>query len=180
MYYSNTELGNAKLIDTVDFSSYKSMIHCFKSQNDDSYIVLWETEYEYYPLIYAYYVIDGKIVNIGELLISLPCQSCESFEYPIKRRRALWGGIEQARHGNLGAAQHINKVIARAAHKGHQWRTITVHQQAYGHGSTMNAKIGRSRASGHDNPALLLVCLSQAFGARCATGARAASSKQNK
>lgn len=89
MYYSNTELGNAKLIDTVDFSSYKSMIHSFKSQNDDSYIVLWETEYEYYPLIYAYYVIDGKIVNIGELLISLPCQSCESFEYPIKDIRIL-------------------------------------------------------------------------------------------
>ena len=43
MYYSNTELGNAKLIDTVDFSSYKSMIHSFKSQNDIILPKSWTT-----------------------------------------------------------------------------------------------------------------------------------------
>lgn len=94
MYYSNAEWEKKKLIDTVDFSPYKSMVHSFKSQKNDSYIVLWETEYEYYPLIHAYYITEGKLVKIGELTISSPCQSCESFEYPIKDMRILQKGKE--------------------------------------------------------------------------------------
>jgi hypothetical protein len=94
MYYSNAEWEKKKLIDTVDFSPYKSKIHSFQSLNNESYVVLWETEYEIYPLIYAYYITEGEIVKIGELLISLPCQSCESFEYPIKDIRILQNGKE--------------------------------------------------------------------------------------
>jgi len=92
MYFSNAELKEKKLIDTVDFSPYKSKIHSFQSQNNESYVVLWETEYEFYPLIYVYFITAGKIVKIGELLISLPCQSCESFEYPLKDIRMLQKG----------------------------------------------------------------------------------------
>lgn len=94
MYYSNAELEKKKLIDTVEFSPYKSILHSFQLQNRDSYIILWETEYEFYPLIYAYYITDGNIVKIGELLISLPSQSCESFEYPIKAIKILQYGKE--------------------------------------------------------------------------------------
>jgi len=94
MYYSNTECEKKKLIDTVDFSPYKSTLHCFQSQNDDAYVVLWETEYEYYPLINAYFIAEGKLVKIGALPISLPCQSCESFEYPIKKIQVLQKGKE--------------------------------------------------------------------------------------
>lgn len=94
MYYSNAEWEKKKLIDTVEFSPYKSKLHSFQSLNNKSYVVLWETEYEFYPLIYAYYITEGKIVKIGELLISLPCQSCESFEYPIKDIRILQKGKE--------------------------------------------------------------------------------------
>lgn len=92
MYYSNAEWENKKLIDTVDFSPYKSKIYSFQSLNKESYVVLWETEYEIYPIIYAYYITEGKIVKIGELIISLPCQSCESLEYPIKDIRILQNG----------------------------------------------------------------------------------------
>lgn len=94
MYYSNAEWRQKILVDTVDFSPYKSKIHNFQSLSNESYVVFWETEYEFFPFIYAYYITNGKIVKIGELLISLPCQSCESYEYPIKDIRILQNGKE--------------------------------------------------------------------------------------
>lgn len=90
MYYTNVEMGNKILIDSVEFSPYKSMIYSYKLQDNDSYIVLWETEYEFYPQIYAYYITtEEEIIKIGELLISLPCQSCDNFEYPIENIKIL-------------------------------------------------------------------------------------------
>lgn len=83
MYYF-AEDKPEKLIDSVEFSPYKSRIHSFKSQKKNAYVILWETEYEYFPVINAYYVAEGKLARIGQLGISLPCKSCESFEYPIK------------------------------------------------------------------------------------------------
>lgn len=83
MYYITGD-EHKKLIDSVEFSPYKSRIHSFKSQKDNSYVILWETEYEYFPVIIAYYVSEDELVKIGQLEISLPCVSCESFEYPIK------------------------------------------------------------------------------------------------
>ena len=84
MYYPDAKCEKKKLVDTVEFSPYESKIHSFKSQKNNTYVVLWEIEYEYFPVILAYYIVEGKLVRIGELEISLPCQSCESFEYPIK------------------------------------------------------------------------------------------------
>jgi len=84
MYYSDAKCENKKLIDSVEFSPYNSTIHSLKSQKNNSYVVLWETKYEYIPVIQAYYIAEGKLVRMGELEVSLPCQSCESFEYPIK------------------------------------------------------------------------------------------------
>ena len=94
MYYSKAEGGKMKLIDSVDFSPYKSTIHSFPSQNKDSYIVLWETEYEYEPLIYAYYITRGTNIKMGELSISLACQSCESVLYPMEDIRIIKEGEE--------------------------------------------------------------------------------------
>lgn len=84
MYYSNAKCENQKLVDTVEFSPYKSTVHSFKSQKNNSYVVLWETEYEYISVIKAYYIAEGRLAEMGELKISLPCQSCESLDYPIK------------------------------------------------------------------------------------------------
>ena len=83
LYYLNSNLKHKQLVDSVEFTPYKSIIHSFKSQKNNSYVILWETEYEYVPVILAYYIEDGKLLKMGELNISLPCQSCESFEYPI-------------------------------------------------------------------------------------------------
>lgn len=84
MHYSDAKCENQKLVDSVEFSPYKSTVHSFKSQKCNSYVVLWETEYEYIPTILAYYITEERFAKIGELEISLPCQSCESLEYPIK------------------------------------------------------------------------------------------------
>ena len=89
MYYPDANCEKKKLVDTVEFSPYESTIHSFKSQKNNTYVVLWEIEYEYFPVILAYYIVEGKLVRIGELEISLPCQSCESFEYPIKDIKIL-------------------------------------------------------------------------------------------
>lgn len=83
MYYV-AEDKSKNLIDSVEFSPYKSRLYSFKSQEKNTYVILWETEYEYFPVIIAYYFAEQKIEVIGELKISLPCQSCESFAYPIK------------------------------------------------------------------------------------------------
>ncbi len=84
MSYSDVQCEKKKLIDSVDFSPYSSKIHVFKLQKNNTYVVLWETEYEYLSILIAYYLEAGRIFRMGELEISLPCQSCESMEYPIK------------------------------------------------------------------------------------------------
>ena len=83
MYYAAVN-ESKEFIDSVEFSPYKSRIYSFESQKESVYVVLWEIKYEYFPILIAYYVADGKLVRMGELNISLPCQSCEGFEYPIK------------------------------------------------------------------------------------------------
>lgn len=84
IHYSDVKSAHKVLLDSIEFSPYASTLHSFKSKIDSSYVVLWETKYEYFPIILAYYLKGGKVVKIGELEISLPCNGCESFEYPIK------------------------------------------------------------------------------------------------
>lgn len=71
------------VIDTVDYSPYNSKLYSFISNNKE-FVVLWVTEYEYYPLIIAYYLKEGSLSKIGSLEISRPDSLNESFEYPIK------------------------------------------------------------------------------------------------
>lgn len=82
--YFVAENKSKKIIDSVEFSPYKSRIHDYKSPKENDCIVLWETEYEFFSVIIAYYFTYGKLEKMGELKISLPCESCESFGYPIK------------------------------------------------------------------------------------------------
>lgn len=79
-------------IDTIDTSPYGSTLHIFESQKGDSFIVLWETESEYSPHVYAYYVKEGQCIKIGELKALLPCQSCESYDFPIREMRIIQEG----------------------------------------------------------------------------------------
>lgn len=83
LYYPDVKCEHKQLIDSVAFTPYKSTIHSFKAQKNNGYVILWETEYEYFPSLMAYYIEEGRLEKMGELNISLPCQSCESFEYPI-------------------------------------------------------------------------------------------------
>ncbi|MBP9186417.1 MAG: hypothetical protein KBG11_04935 [Bacteroidia bacterium] len=83
LYLTNTTGEIIMLLDSVEFSPYKSTLHSFKSQKSNSWVILWETEYEYIPVIKAYYFAPEKLAKIGELEIALPCDSCESLDYPI-------------------------------------------------------------------------------------------------
>ena len=89
MHYSDKECEVKQLVDSVEFSPYKSAMHSFKAPKTNSYVILWETQYEYYPIILAYHIEQGTITKMGEIDIALPCQSCESFEYPVKDIRII-------------------------------------------------------------------------------------------
>ena len=71
-------------VDTIDYSPYKSKLYSYVSEDRKEYVILWVTEYEYYPDIIAYYLKEHQLFKIGRLEISRPCPSCESFEYPIE------------------------------------------------------------------------------------------------
>lgn len=84
MYQSNINCQQIELVDSVDFSPYKSTLHSFKSEKNNSFVIFWETEYEYFPAVLAYYFNEGKLLKIGEFQVSLPCQICESYNYPLQ------------------------------------------------------------------------------------------------
>lgn len=92
-YYSSRDR-KKKLIDRVEFSPYASTLYSYKLKDNNSYIIFWETEYEYYPIVKVYYIINDRLHKIGELMISLPCKTCESFEYPLKKVKVLKKGNE--------------------------------------------------------------------------------------
>jgi hypothetical protein len=86
LYYSNKKYGNKECIETMDWSNlqYGSTLNCFKSEKNNSYIVLWKIDGEYSPLLYAYYIKDGKLIKIGEWGVSEPCVTCNALDYSIK------------------------------------------------------------------------------------------------
>ena len=87
LYHSNSgsKRNALMIVDTVDFTDYTSIVHSFSSDNNKrEFVVLWETEFESYSYILAYYLIGNQLFKIGELKILLSCQTCEYFGYPIK------------------------------------------------------------------------------------------------
>ncbi len=83
MFSSNMKCDKKKNIERIEFSPYKSNIHIYELKQNASHIILWETEYEYFPLILAYYLLNGKLIKMGEIAISLPCEYCEYLRYPL-------------------------------------------------------------------------------------------------
>lgn len=81
--YSVSTCQDKELIDSVEYSPYESMMYVYNAQKNNSCFILWETLYEYFPVILSYYVSDGKLTKVGEMNISLPCDSCEKLEYPL-------------------------------------------------------------------------------------------------
>ena len=65
LYYSY-EGGTKQLIDTV--FAHVSTLNCFKNEEDNSYVVLWNIYEGGDPsyIYYVYYVRDGKLMKIGE------------------------------------------------------------------------------------------------------------------
>jgi hypothetical protein len=82
LYYS---YGNEswQAIDSIDPSGfYSSSLFGFKNEIENSYIVLWKNESEYSPFFNVYYILEGKIVKIGEweisvLAIEYHCEYCD-------------------------------------------------------------------------------------------------------
>ena len=73
-----------QIVDTVEFTPYFSTLHSFKSQKNNSYVVLWKIESEFIPIFNAYYIKDGVLMKLGEFKVYLPCESCDVFDYSIE------------------------------------------------------------------------------------------------
>lgn len=84
MYYLDKESNVGTLVDAVELSPYTSNFLIFRSQRNKSNVIIWETRSEYYPTILTYYLKKSSLKKIGELQISLPCEMCESLEYPLE------------------------------------------------------------------------------------------------
>ena len=77
--------GNKQLVSTMDYNSmlYGSELYCFKSEKDNSYVVLWKMEHEFFPSFKVYYLKAGKLMEIGDWGIYTPCKDCDTFEYSV-------------------------------------------------------------------------------------------------
>ena len=85
LYYSYGKSKNKQAVDSVDDTSllYGNLLYSFNSQKDNSHIVLWKIDGEHVPLFYLYYIKNGKLIKIGEWLITEPCDTCDGLDYSI-------------------------------------------------------------------------------------------------
>lgn len=70
--------------DSVEFTPYKSYVHLFKCNSNESYVMFWETHYEQIPYTIVYYFHKDKILRIGEFEIAKACNTCEHYEFPVE------------------------------------------------------------------------------------------------
>ena len=69
MFYEHK--GYRQLIGCVA-CAYGIRLYYFRSQENDSYIIVLKSECEYWPLFYTYYVHEGKVVRIGKWIVHEP------------------------------------------------------------------------------------------------------------
>ena len=86
MYYSYGKYGDKQMIDTMDYTDmqYGSTLNSFKSEKNNSYVVLWKIKHEFSPIFKVYYVRDGKLIKMGVLTIYTPCETCDYLDYSIE------------------------------------------------------------------------------------------------
>jgi len=75
---------NKQFIDSIEIDGYGSTLYSFKSEKNNSYVVLWKIEHEYSPTFKAYYLVNGNLVKIGYWGIFTPCDNCDTQDYPIE------------------------------------------------------------------------------------------------
>jgi len=80
MFYSFNKNGEKYKIDCVDIED-KPTFNFFKSQQNDSYIILLKSDFEYSPIFHLYYLNCGKIIKIGEWGISEPYKEGLDMKY---------------------------------------------------------------------------------------------------
>jgi hypothetical protein len=84
LYYLQSNGENRQIIDSSWIDGYGSTIHCFMSENNDSYVVLWEWEGEHFPVFNIYYFKDKLLIKVGEWGIIKPCKTCDYSGYYVK------------------------------------------------------------------------------------------------
>lgn len=72
-----------KKFDSLDCTPYESFFYVFNN-NNISFILIWETQYEHFSVTNAYLLRDDLLFKIGELEIVENCNSCEFYRFPIK------------------------------------------------------------------------------------------------
>lgn len=80
LFYNKNNL----VIDEIDFSPYNSVLHIFYSNNNNEQIILWETEYELYWNVNAYFLSNNEIQKAGNFLISLSNKEEDFLKYSIR------------------------------------------------------------------------------------------------
>jgi len=73
--------------DTLDYSSYKTDIRPFYSQDYSDYLILWIIYKEFDSEIKVYYLTGKNIYKVGELPISSACKHCDEISYPPDKIR---------------------------------------------------------------------------------------------
>ncbi len=75
----------SEIIDTVGIPPYGSKLHIFKSYKTAEFLILCESETEYYSLFNIYYLNKDLLSKVGTLPIQYKCKNCEDWTYPIEK-----------------------------------------------------------------------------------------------
>ncbi|MDR0954526.1 MAG: hypothetical protein LBM20_03995 [Rikenellaceae bacterium] len=78
-----------QILDSMDYADiqHSSLLYSFQSEQDRSCVVLWKIEHEFYPTFKAFYLKDGQCVKIGDWGVYKPCETCDTYDYPIEAIR---------------------------------------------------------------------------------------------
>jgi len=74
---------NAETIDTVGYL-YGSELFLYKSNKTSEYLIICESESEFYSFFNLYYLKDSLFSKIGDLPIQSPYNDCDDSTYPIQ------------------------------------------------------------------------------------------------
>jgi len=88
LYYSYRNI-NKQVVATGDWIglAYGSTLSGFKSEKENSYVVIWKVDGEFLPLFYVYYIKNDRIMKIGEWGIIEPCDNCDTGDYLVEEIR---------------------------------------------------------------------------------------------
>ena len=84
---------NAETVDTVGYL-YNSYLYLYKSSKTSEYLIICESESEFYSNFNLYYLKDSLFSKIGDMPIQSTCNDCDDSTYPIQELKIQNRGNE--------------------------------------------------------------------------------------